>query len=449
MNRSWLTVCAFLAGALVIGVALSLFHPHILPAWAQVGGPRSPGVPHEHGDGGPGDGEAGHDHGDEGHEEGAEGEHADEVTLAADAVEKYGIQVAPTAKQLLLPTFVAPARVAYNAEAMAHVGTQITGRIAELRVNLGDAVTKGDPLLVIQSPEWGQSQSEYLQQLTAAKTAAPSVDIARASYENVKRLYDETKGAALNEVRTREGALKVAEAALQAAESAVLAAESRLRQLGMNEEAIAALAASGKTDPRFTIYAPIDGQVVEREVTLGELVDPQQESLLVLADLSTLWILADVPEARGRDVAVGAKVSVSSSSTEGPELEGSVTFISPSLDQATRTVPVRIVVQNDGGTLRPGTFAHAEIAVSRPGDSMEPVLAVPEAALQTVEGRTAVFVAVEGEPNTFAARPITVGKMIGGMVPVLTGLVEGEPVVVAGSFLLKAELGKGSAEHQH
>jgi cobalt-zinc-cadmium efflux system membrane fusion protein len=438
MNRFLLSFCAFLAGAIVIVVALTMFHPHILPAWAQVGERRSPGDDH--------------DHGDEGHEAGeeeAEGEHADEVTLAADAVEKYGIRIAPAARQLLLPTFVAPAKVAFNAESMAHVGTQITGRIIELRVNLGDEVKKGDPLLVIQSPEWGQSQSEYLQQLTAARTAAPSVDIARASYENIKRLYDETKGAALNEVRTREGELKVAEAALQAAESAVLAAESRLRQLGMEDEAIAALAASGKTDPRFTIYAPIEGQVVEREVTLGELVDPQQESLLVLADLSTLWILADVPEARGRDVAVGASVSVSSTSTDGPNLDGSVTFISPSLDQATRTLPVRIVVQNDGGTLRPGTFARAEIAVARPGNASEPVLAVPEAAIQTVEGRTAVFVAVEGEANTFAARPITAGKMVGGMVPVLSGLAEGEPVVVAGSFLLKADLGKSSAEHQH
>ena len=107
-----------------------------------------------------------------------------------------------------------------------------------------------------------------------------------------------------------------------------------------------------------------------------------------------------------------------------------------------------VEVKNGHGELRPGMFARAEIS-SGGGASGEAVLAVPDEAVQTVEGGPAVFVPVEGEENTFAKRAVTVGKVVGGQVPVLSGLKEGEPVVVSGTFILKAELGKSGAAHEH
>lgn len=461
MKRFLLAASAFLAGALVIGIGLSLAHPHLLPASIRIGGAHSAGDGHDHGDA-PVAGEKGgdgHDHaqGGKGHEGGdeaehghGEGGHAEEAKLSAEAVKRNGVQVAPAGKHVLTPTFTAPARVAYNAEAMAHVGSPVKGRVAEMKVRVGDQVEKGDVLLVLQSPELVEAQGEYLQRLTAARTAAPTVDLAKTVFDRAERVREETRGGiALNEVQKRQADLRAAESTLQAAQSAVTAAESRLRQLGMDRSAIEALAKTGRTDPRYTIVAPIAGQVVERETTLGELVDPQQESLLVLADLSTLWVLADVPEVRSRDVAVGAKARVLTSAGGEEGLEGTVTFLAPSIDRATRTLPVRIVVRDGSATLRPGTFVRAEIASTQPKAASEAVLAVPEAAIQTVEGKPSVFVPVAGEKNTFAARPVVAGRAVGGMVPVLGGLKEGESVVVAGSFILKAELGKGSAEHQH
>jgi cobalt-zinc-cadmium efflux system membrane fusion protein len=443
MKRLPLAIAAFLTGAFVIGIGLTFVHPHLLPAWARIGRAASE--------------VEGRDaaRSEEGREEGEEadhgkGEHADEATLSAEAVKQNGILVAPAEMHALVPTFIAPARVAYNAETTAHVGTPVTGRVAELRARIGDVVKKGDILIVLESPELVEAQSEYLQRLTTARTAAPAVDIARSSFERAERVRVQTSGGiALSEVQKRQAELKSAEAALQSAQTAVTAGESKLRQLGMDQAAITELARTGRTDPRYSIVAPIPGQVVEREITLGELVDPQQEALLDLADLTTVWVLADVPEGRSRDVEVGARARVLTAEGNQQALEGTVSFLAPAIDRDTRTLPVRIVVRQAGTTLRPGMFVRAEIAVTRPDSAPEKVLAVPEAAIQTVEGSPAVFVPVAGEENTFAARAVVAGPAVGGMVPILEGLKAGERIVVAGSFILKAELGKGSAAHEH
>ena len=121
-----------------------------------------------------------------------------------------------------------------------------------------------------------------------------------------------------------------------------------------------------------------------------------------------------------------------------------MTYLAPSLNTATRTGQVRIEVKNGRSALKPGMFAQVEIEMT--SDKTEAVLAVPEAAVQTIEGETIVFVPVEGEPNTFTKRAVKVGRPIGRMVPVVSGLKEGEKYVVSGSFILKAELGKSSVQ---
>jgi len=147
-------------------------------------------------------------------------------------------------------------------------------------------------------------------------------------------------------------------------------------------------------------------------------------------------------------VAIGAAAQVRIAAVDDEAVSGNLSFIAPSLDPNTRTAQVRIEVKNDHGKLKPGMFATAVLASCREAAG-QLVLAVPDEAVQTVEGGPAVFVPVEGEPNTFAKRAVGVGPAVGGMVPITSGLKEGEPVVVSGSFLLKAELGKGEAAHEH
>lgn len=403
----------------------------------------------------------GHDHGKpaakdqhaegDGHHHGAgEGEHVDEVKLSPEAIDRYGVKVADAQMWILKPTFVAPARVSFNTEAMAHVGSPLRGRAVDIKVRLGDQVKKDDPLVVVESPELGQAQADFLLKRTAAQTAAPQVDLAKAAWDRAKGLLDQSQGISLTEVQKREAEFKAAVANVKAAEAAAVAAENGLHLLGMDQKAVEELAASSEIMPRYTIRAAIDGQVVQREITLGELVSPDRESVMVLANTSTLWVLADLPEARLPAVAVGAKAWVTVGSLGGKKFEGQVAFISPLVDPTTRTAQVRIELPSGALAVRPGMFAQAEIvATAADGTDPSPQVAVPQDAVQTVEGGPAVFVPVAGEPNTFAKRALTIGPTVGGLVPVFAGLVEGEKFVEAGSFIMKAELGKGSAAHEH
>lgn len=376
--------------------------------------------------------------------------HADEVKLTDAAIQHYGVKVETATKRTLTATFTCPARVAFNAEAMAHVGSPLRGRAVEIKARLGDQVKKDQELVTIESPELGEAQSDFLQKRTAAQSAGPQADLAKAAWDRAKALLEQSQGISLTEVQRREAEYKAAVASQKAAESAANAAENRLHVLGMDQKAVEALTASGEVAPRFVIRAPIDGQVVQREVTQGELVSPEREALLVIADTRTLWVLADVPEARLAEVGVGAPAWVSVGFLAGEHLDTRISFISPFVDPTTRTAQVRIdISEGKSDSLRPGMFARAEIAsTARDGKEPAPVTAIPEEAVQSVEGGPAVFVPVQGEPNTYATRSVTVGAAIGGFVPVLSGLTEGEPFVASGSFILKADLGKSTAAHE-
>lgn len=388
-----------------------------------------------------------------GHDHPGESEHADEVTLAAEAVTRYGLKTKAAQLWALRPTITAPARVGFNTEAMAHVGSPLRGRIAEVKVKVGDPVTLGQELAIIESPELGEAQADYLQRGVAVQTAEPAVDLSKVAWERAKGLYEQSQGISLTEVQRREAEYKASIAALKAAESARTAAANRLHLLGMDHPAIDELAKTGEVVPRYAIRAAINGVVVQREVTMGELVSPDREYLMVLADATKLWVLADVPEAKLLQIQPGAKAWVGvglAGDGSGQRFEGTVAFLSPFVDPTTRTAQVRIEVPGTELGLRPGMFAQAEIVAAGAGEaSPAAVVAVPEDSIQTVEGGPAIFVPVRGEPGTYQKRAVTIGAAVGGRVPVYSGLVEGEEFVSAGTFILKAELGKGAAAHEH
>ncbi len=400
----------------------------------------------KHADKAPEKDEHGHAHG------GEEAEHSDEVKLTAEAVERYEIKTQPAQLWQLRPTFVAPGRIAFNTEAMAHVGSPMRGRAVEVKVKLGSLVKAGDALMVIESPDLGEAQSDFLMKQATALNSSPAVDLAKVAWDRAKGLYEKSQGIALTEVQKREAEYKVTQANLKAAQAAVVAAENKLHLLGMKQAQIDALTKTGEVNPRFTITAPIPGQVVERDVTLGELVNPDSDSLLIIADTTVLWVLVDIPEARINQTAVNAKAWVQVGGEEGTKLEGHIKFISPIVDEATRTIQARIELpgNDEKVALKPGMFTQIEVTATDPkAPEPTPVVAVSAEAIQTVEGAPAVFVPVANEPNTFAKRTITIGKPVGGLVPVYSGLAEGEQYIGSGTFLLKAELGKSSASHEH
>lgn len=421
--------------AIVLTLAMGLFTACGSPA----GGTTEKG----HGSGEKTEGGHDHDHGGEEHEH--EGEHAEEAKLSAEAVKRNGVRVESVKRRALRPALSTAAVVSFNAERTAHVGSPLSGRVSEIRVRPGDTVAKGDTLLVIQSSELGAAQGDYLQKRATTVASAPIVELSKKALQRAESLY-KSQAISLSEVQKREIEYKTALAVYVTARSQAAADETKLRLLGMDQAAIDELVKGGKIDPRYALRAPISGKVIERKATLGELVEPQEESILVLSDLSTLWILADVPEARMGEVRVGSKARIAAPGNNS--IEGLVSYLSATIDPTTRTVQARIEVTG-AEVLRPGTFVRSELELSGPDEGKDAVLSIPEVALQIVEGKPSVFVPVPGEENTFAKRPVNVGRAVAGLLPVISGLEEGELVVVDGSFILKAELGKAGAEHDH
>ncbi len=370
----------------------------------------------------------------------------DEVVLTPEAIAASKIVVEPVAARAVCARFVLPGRIAFNLEKTAHIGTPVAGRVAEIKVQPGDVVKRGDALLVIESAAAAEAQAGYLQRLMQEKTAAGALRLASASAERGEKLKD-SGALASAETARRNAERAAAENALAAAKAERLAAENALRLLGFDDASLAELARKGAVSPSYTARAPIDGTVVEREVTPGEVVGPEREALARLADTGALWVLADAPENRLAEIVAGAAAEVAVDALGGKAFAGKVTYVAPALDEATRTAQVRVVL-DDAGTatvLRAGMFARVTVC-GAPEKGAAELLAVPEGAVLTVEGGPAVFVAVEGEPGAFQKRAIVPGETAGGWVPVRSGLKEGERVVVSGTFTLKAELAKGIME---
>ena len=370
-----------------------------------------------------------------------------QIALTAEAIDAFGVKMETVNTQELTAAVAAPARVAFDAERMAQVGSAVEGRVAEVRARLGDAVAQGDVLLVVESPALGERQSAYLAARAAAESARPAVELAQQAYERAQALYDETEGGiSLTDVQRRQTDLATARATLSAAEAHMSAATNALRLYGMDDAAVNELGRTRAIVPRFDVRAPLAGQVVERDVTPGQLVGPDNaEPLMIVADLSRVWVFVDVPEARLGTLGVGSRAALEVPALPGASFAGEVTYVEPRLNEVTRTARLRVEVSNPDGTLRPGMFACA--VISPPAGARS--LAIPADAVVTIDGRPAVFVPMDDKSNTFLRRPVTLGQLAGGMFPVLLGLEEGERVVTAGAFVLKADLGKSGATHDH
>ncbi len=369
------------------------------------------------------------------------------VRLSPEMARKYGLRTDIARKRRLVCEVDAPARIAFNSEATAVIGTPVQGRVVDVMVRQGDHVEAGAVLAEIESAELGEAESDYLQRQAAARTAKGAIQPLAEIFERIKKLHVENKLIGITEVQERELDLKKAEGALANAQAAVDAAATKLRLLGMTDEGIYALLKSGKVMPRYAFRSPLAGEVIERWVNLGELVKPDREKLFVVADTRTLWVLADVPEARAAEVGLGCTAQVKLSTVGDQSFIGVVSNVSPSIDEPTRSLRVRIELKSSP-ELRPGMFAQATIHGKSSSETAEPVLAVPGTAVQTINGSPAVFTPDNKDPGAFQVRVVRIGKDVNGMVTIASGLEQGESVVTGGSAILKAELLKSSAKDE-
>ncbi len=351
----------------------------------------------------------------------ASAEEHDTVDLDSIGIRLAGIRI-DTAEAVIIGGLAATGTVTWDANRVSHVGTRVEGRIVALHADIGQRVTADQVLALLESPEVGRLRA-------AAREADDLVRIAREHHAREERL--ERLGIA-----SRKELLE-AEAELRRAEAALRSAEEGLRVFGAGPGA----------GSQVAVVSPLAGSVVARgEFHLGEMTTPTAP-LFVVADLSQVWIELDVYERDLSRVRVGQQVTVSVAAYPEQTFTGRVSRIGDLVESATQTVRVRVDVANPRGVLKPGMFARAQIRVEADGAT---IAAVPQRAVQELEGRRVVFVPGD-HAGEFRAVTVDVGDLLdGGRVIILAGLRPGEPVVVAGAFTLRAELAKGEiGGHSH
>lgn len=309
-----------------------------------------------------------------------------------------GLETAIVESRPLETTIRAEGKVAYNEQEVTHFNLRLSGWVHDLFVDYtGQVVRRGEPLFSLYSQDLVATQEEYLLALRTRKRVSRSP---------------------LTEARSQADAL-------------VQSARDRLHLWGLTDHQIEAIGRGGRPHIYLPIMSPVSGYVVEKQVFEGMYVKPEL-SLYTIADLSTVWILANVYEYEAPFVHLGQPASLTLASHPGEVFRGQVSYIYPYLNQAARAVVVRLVFRNPGLRLKPGMYGTVQIQVDR-GTK----LAVPEEAVLDTGTRSLVF--VDRGSGFFEPRDIVVGPKVGGSYEVEQGLSEGERIVTSGTFLLDSE----------
>jgi cobalt-zinc-cadmium efflux system membrane fusion protein len=316
---------------------------------------------------------------------------------------------------------MAPGRVEANPNRIAKVVMPVGGRVRQVLVRLGDAVTEGQPLIAIDSPDAGAAMTAYRQAQAQARQARSSLGKAEKDLSRLRELHQHG-AAALKDVVAAENDLAQAQAAVDQSQAACDDAAHRLDLLGLKP--------GQPTD--VIVRAPIPGKVLEIGIVPGEYRNDTNAPLLTIADLSTVWIAADVPETLIRRVERGEYIEVHLAAYPGEIFRGRVMRIADTVDPQSRTIKVQAEIPNPGGRLRPemfGQIRHTHGMARFPG--------VPYTAIVERDGKNLVL--IEDGPGRFRERAVTTGAREGDVVAIVSGVTAGERIVTDGTMLLKKE----------
>lgn len=373
-----------------------------------------------------------HEHEQEAHE------HA-HLQLSLEKQKEWGIVVGTATEEDVASKITLPGVISLNQNRTAHISSFVGGKVASLRTDLGYRVKKGQILLTINSPEFAQTQANFLQSMA-------KLNLSRKEYERAKMLHKEKA------IEEREFLRREAE--YEKLRTEVGGLGSILHSYGFDHEQTEKLlekCASMPDDgdlcelanPNLSIRSPLDGIIIFRDVIIGEHVEPDK-TLFSASDLSTLWAILDAYEKDLPFIDEQSEVIIKSSLYPNKEFIGKTTYISNLIDEKLRTVKIRAEVENDEGLLKPNLFIQG--IIENKAEGKKP-LAIPEEAIQSLDGEKIVFVLEEDD--IFAACHVELGEKIGTKRLIIHGLKEGDRIVIKGAFYLKAELSKGSFGPAH
>ncbi|MGD9657268.1 MAG: efflux RND transporter periplasmic adaptor subunit, partial [Methylocystis sp.] len=344
-----------------------------------------------------------------------------EVRLSPAQIKTSKIAVKAVGPGDISRQLMAPAAVTPDPDKIARVAAKVAGVVEELRKRLGDNVTRGETIAIIDSREVAEAKSEYL-------AALANFDLQNVLFQREKGLYQKKI--------TAEQLFLKAKAAFMAAKVKLDLARQKLAALDMTEQEIAALPSQPIADlRRKEILASISGRVIKRLVSIGQPVggEGQSKELYIISDLSIVEAEIAVPAADLGLLREGQEVRIQNA--EGRTFDGKITYVPATISQETRTGPVLARFPNPDFSLRPGSLLEAEISLKQARVKVK----APRSAILMIDGKPNVFVRTA---DGFAKREVELGRGDDNSVEVVAGLKPGEEIADSNVFLLKAELGK-------
>jgi cobalt-zinc-cadmium efflux system membrane fusion protein len=319
-------------------------------------------------------------------------------------------------------TIVATGTVEFNADRIARILAPVAGQVQDLRLNVGDDVRRGDTLFVLSSREVAAAIAEHL-------ASQKDLDLAEKTFAMTKDLFEHD---AASRIAMQQSENDVAKSRAKVAQTAEV-----LRVLGFDESAVAN---SATLPSHVPIRAPLSGIVTERTITNGQFVGTESTPLMTVADLSSVWVQADVFERDLHSIAAGQKADVTTAAYSEDHFSAEVARVGTVVDAQTRTAKIRFVTANPGLRLKPGMFTTATLQI--PG--VDTALTAPAKAVFVEDGRSFMYVQIGAAE--FERREVEVVAAAGARVHVTRGIAVGDRIVSDGVLLLRARETDGSAE---
>jgi cobalt-zinc-cadmium efflux system membrane fusion protein len=340
---------------------------------------------------------------------------------------RFDIQTIKINKTNFQTRLTLPGHVTLNENTITHVVASVPGVVKEIFKGLGEITKAGDPLATLQSRDMAEAKSAYI---SAHKDLALKKDL----YEREEKLWKQQIKAETQFIQTRN--------IYENAKVDLEQKKQKLLAIGMPEEQILQLPEQKTPLNIYTIFAPIAGKIIERHITLGEIISGDRQ-VFVIANLETVWVNLAVPAEELQKIKKDQKVDLFGHQGETIET-GVIMYVSPVINEESRTGKAIIQLDNTNQAWHPGDFITAQIVLTDTAS----YLSLPRPVIQTINGHPYVF--KKQSDKIFEAKEIQLkGSDKGEFVEVLSGIQEGDEIVSTNTFLLKAELGKSEAEHSH
>lgn len=345
------------------------------------------------------------------------------VQMSAAQIQHGGVKWAPVESRQMVPAVELPGELVPNEDHTAHVGATSEGRVLRVNTNVGDRVSRGHALVVLQSANASAARADLVKAQSDVNSRRAALVYARSARERAERLLNAKAGSRQDVDRTRADE-ELAQSALTAAEAELSRARATLQQLGVS-------APNGE----MVIRSPIAGVVLTRDVVPGAVVQPGAP-LVSVSDIRTLWLKVAASDAVANTIRPNQQVRFTVAALPAETFQARVNSIGGSLDPHTRTLPVRATVDNASGKLRPNMFATVQLDAG----AVTSAMAVPDTAIVLVDEKPVVFVARPAADGgaTFERRSVQLGNKSGERTLVIGGIHPGDDVVIDGAFAVKS-----------